>query len=46
MLAKQQEGPMWTDLVIGDHRGQYVVDPDQARRIHEKLEHLTTSDLV
>ncbi|XP_041455134.1 nudC domain-containing protein 1-like isoform X1 [Lytechinus variegatus] len=42
MLSKEDEGFMWTEVVVGDTRGEYVVDPDQARQIHERLAHLTS----
>ncbi|XP_033096259.1 nudC domain-containing protein 1-like [Anneissia japonica] len=45
MLAKQDVGTMWSEVVIGDSRGRYIVDPDQARIIHEKLAHLTSEEL-
>ncbi|XP_071502362.1 nudC domain-containing protein 1-like [Diadema antillarum] len=44
-LAKQDEGFMWTEVVVGNTRGEYVADPDQARIIHERLAHLTSDAL-
>lgn len=46
MLAKENEGFMWTEVVVGNTRGEYVADPDQARLIHERLAHLTSDALV
>eukprot|EP00057_Strongylocentrotus_purpuratus_P012853 XP_011667327.1 PREDICTED: nudC domain-containing protein 1 isoform X2 [Strongylocentrotus purpuratus] len=45
MLAKENEGFMWTEVVVGNTRGEYVADPDQARLIHERLAHLTSDAL-
>ncbi|XP_038068788.1 nudC domain-containing protein 1-like isoform X2 [Patiria miniata] len=44
-LAKAEEGSMWTEVVIGNQRGDYVIDQDQARIIHERLAHLTSDQL-
>ncbi|XP_062846849.1 nudC domain-containing protein 1 [Trichomycterus rosablanca] len=44
-LQKRSEGPLWTELVLGDRRGQYVVDEDQAAQIHQRLAHLTSEEL-
>ncbi|XP_054873673.1 nudC domain-containing protein 1 [Amphiprion ocellaris] len=43
-LQKRSEGPLWSELVMGDRRGQYVSD-EQAALIHERLTHLTSEDL-
>ncbi|XP_071957823.1 nudC domain-containing protein 1-like isoform X2 [Antedon mediterranea] len=45
MLAKKDIGTMWSEVVTGNSRGRYVIDPDQARIIHEKLAHLTSEEL-
>ncbi|XP_066572053.1 nudC domain-containing protein 1 [Amia ocellicauda] len=44
-LQKKEEGPMWPELVMGDRRGQFVLDQAQAAIIHEQLTHLTSEDL-
>ncbi|XP_071785195.1 nudC domain-containing protein 1-like [Asterias amurensis] len=44
-LAKSEEGVMWPEVVEGNPDGQYVVDADQARIIHERLAHLTSQQL-
>ncbi|KAF7655002.1 hypothetical protein LDENG_00062180, partial [Lucifuga dentata] len=44
-LQKQSEGPMWPELVLGDRRGEYVMNDEQAALIHERLTHLTSEDL-
>ena len=45
-LAKEDEGFMWTEVVVGHSGGEYVADPDQARLIHERLAHLTSDERV
>lgn len=45
-LQKRSEGPMWSELVIGDRRGEYVMSDEQAALIHERLTHLTSEDMV
>lgn len=45
-LQKRSEGPMWQELVLGDRRGEYVMNDEQAALIHERLTHLTSEDLV
>ncbi len=36
---------MWPEVVEGNQDGEYVVDADQARIIHERLAHLTSQQL-
>ncbi|XP_064640690.1 nudC domain-containing protein 1-like [Lineus longissimus] len=43
-LAKQTE-EMWPSVVVGDDRGEYVVEPEEAARIHERLAHLTSDSV-
>lgn len=45
-LQKRSEGPMWPELVMGDRRGEYVTNDEQAALIHERLTFLTSEDLV
>ncbi|XP_051811477.1 nudC domain-containing protein 1 isoform X2 [Acanthochromis polyacanthus] len=44
-LQKRSEGPLWSELVMGDRRGEYVMSDEQAALIHERLTHLTSEDL-
>ncbi|XP_062291954.1 nudC domain-containing protein 1 [Scomber scombrus] len=44
-LQKRSEGPMWSELVMGDSRGEYVMSDEQAALIHERLTHLTSEDM-
>ncbi|XP_078543003.1 nudC domain-containing protein 1 [Lissotriton helveticus] len=41
----KKESLMWPELIIGDKRGEYVVDPDQSAAIAQSLMHLTSEDL-
>ena len=36
----------WTTVVVGDARGQLVLDPEQAARLHDSLAHLTSDTWV
>ncbi|KAK5883214.1 hypothetical protein CesoFtcFv8_019572 [Champsocephalus esox] len=44
-LQKCEEGPMWSELVMGDKRGEYVMSDEQAALIHERLTFLTSEDM-
>ncbi|XP_063755648.1 nudC domain-containing protein 1 isoform X2 [Eleginops maclovinus] len=44
-LQKREEGPMWSELVIGDKRGEYVMSDEQAALLHERLTFLTSEDM-
>ncbi|XP_029022760.1 nudC domain-containing protein 1 [Betta splendens] len=44
-LQKRGEGPTWSELVVGDRRGEYVLSEEQAAVMHERLKHLTSEDL-
>lgn len=33
---------MWTELIVGDRRGEYVPDPELVQQAHESLMKLTT----
>jgi hypothetical protein len=37
---------MWMNIVEGDERGEYVVNPEDAAIIHERLAHLTSETQV
>lgn len=45
-LQKRSEGPLWSELVLGDKRGQYVMDEEQAAQLHQRLSYLTAEELV
>ncbi len=44
-LDKESAGP-WSTVVVGDTRGQLVLDPEQAATIHQSLSHLTSDTWV
>ncbi|XP_030644875.1 nudC domain-containing protein 1 isoform X2 [Chanos chanos] len=44
-LQKRTEGPMWSELVTGDRRGQFIMSDEQAAQVHQRLSHLTAEDL-
>ncbi|KAF4073800.1 hypothetical protein AMELA_G00247250 [Ameiurus melas] len=44
-LQKRSEGPLWSELVLGDKRGQYIVDEEQAAQLHQRLAYLTAEEL-
>lgn len=45
-LIKKNEGCRWTELIIGDTRGEFIVDPSQCSEIAESLMHLTSEVMV
>ena len=44
-LQKRIEGRSWVTVVEGDDRGEFLVDPDEAEKIHRQLSHLTSDTL-
>ncbi|XP_067888689.1 nudC domain-containing protein 1 isoform X1 [Heterodontus francisci] len=44
-LLKKNKGVMWPQLIIGDRRGEFIRDPDQASQINECLLNLTSEEL-
>jgi hypothetical protein len=49
ILQKQSTEHHWSSVVVGDTKGQYIVQGEEAKRvqeIHERLEHLTSDKLV
>ncbi|KRT83658.1 hypothetical protein AMK59_4079 [Oryctes borbonicus] len=45
-LYKKQEGLFWTDLILGDDSGDYIVHPTFAADAHRKLAHLCSEHEV
>lgn len=45
-LQKCSEGSLWAELVLGDKRGQYISDEEQAAQLHQRLTYLTAEELV
>lgn len=46
VLSKSRKGLMWPELILGDHSGEYVVDPIVAEEIAERLAPLTSEHEV
>lgn len=44
-LQKRVEGRTWVTVVEGDDRGEFLVDPEEAEKIHRQLSHLTSETL-
>ncbi|XP_038666297.1 nudC domain-containing protein 1 isoform X2 [Scyliorhinus canicula] len=44
-LFKKNRGVTWPELIIGDRRGEFITDPDQASQINEGLLNLTSEEL-
>lgn len=45
-LIKKNEGLRWPELIIGDTKGELIMDPSQATEISECLMHLTSEEMV
>ncbi|NXM28668.1 NUDC1 protein, partial [Oxyruncus cristatus] len=41
-LIKKNEGSRWPELIVGDTRGEFIMDPSQCSKIAESLMHLTS----
>ncbi|KAM9235627.1 nudC domain-containing protein 1 [Leptosomus discolor] len=41
-LIKKNEGPRWPELIVGDTRGEFIMDASQCSEITESLMHLTS----
>ncbi|KAL7883797.1 hypothetical protein SRHO_G00014550 [Serrasalmus rhombeus] len=44
-LQKRSEGPLWSELVLGDRKGEYIMNEEQAAQLHLRLAHLTAEEL-
>ncbi|XP_033011645.1 nudC domain-containing protein 1 [Lacerta agilis] len=44
-LIKKEVGPLWPELIVGDSRGEYVMDPAKSASIAERLTHLTSDEM-
>nr|XP_056710234.1 nudC domain-containing protein 1 [Euleptes europaea] len=44
-LIKKEEGCMWPELIVGDSRGELIMDPAQSKAIAERLLHLTSEEM-
>ncbi|XP_071410077.1 nudC domain-containing protein 1 [Pithys albifrons albifrons] len=41
-LIKKNEGPWWPEVIVGDTRGEFIMDSSQCSEIAESLMHLTS----
>uniref|UniRef100_A0A8C9FRS6 NudC domain-containing protein 1 n=1 Tax=Pavo cristatus TaxID=9049 RepID=A0A8C9FRS6_PAVCR len=41
-LIKKNEGPRWPELIVGDTKGEFIMDSSQCAEISESLMHLTS----
>ncbi|XP_043544682.1 nudC domain-containing protein 1 isoform X1 [Chiloscyllium plagiosum] len=44
-LLKKNKGVTWPQLIVGDNRGEFIMDPDQASQINECLLNLASEEL-
>ncbi|XP_044277789.1 nudC domain-containing protein 1 isoform X2 [Varanus komodoensis] len=44
-LIKKEEGLLWPELIIGDSRGEFIMDPAQSSAVAERLMHLTSEEM-
>ncbi|XP_051948525.1 nudC domain-containing protein 1 [Xyrauchen texanus] len=44
-LQKRSEGPLWTELVLGNRRGEYLMSEEQKSQLQQRLSYLTAEDL-
>lgn len=45
-LQKRSEGPLWSEVVLGNRRGEYLMNDEQKSQLQQKLSYLTAEDLV
>lgn len=45
-LCKKEEEEVWSQVVVGDNRGEMTMDPALIAQIHERLAGLTSDQLV
>ncbi|XP_052441021.1 nudC domain-containing protein 1 [Carassius gibelio] len=44
-LQKRSEGPLWSEVVLGDQRGEYLLSDEQKSQLQQRLSYLTSEDL-
>ncbi|XP_058610296.1 nudC domain-containing protein 1 isoform X2 [Onychostoma macrolepis] len=44
-LQKRSEGPLWSEVVLGDRRGEYLMSDEQKSQLQQRLSYLTSEDL-
>lgn len=46
ILSKNDKSTVWSSLIVGDQRGQKVLDAESAAEWHQRLIHLTADEMV
>ncbi|XP_059412025.1 nudC domain-containing protein 1 [Carassius carassius] len=44
-LQKRSEGALWSEVVLGDRRGEYLMSDEQKSQLQQRLSYLTSEDL-
>ncbi|RXN28526.1 nudC domain-containing 1 [Labeo rohita] len=44
-LQKRSEGPLWSEVILGDRRGEYLMNDEQKSQLQQRLSYLTAEDL-
>ncbi|XP_016419130.1 nudC domain-containing protein 1 isoform X1 [Sinocyclocheilus rhinocerous] len=44
-LQKRSEGPLWSEVILGDRRGEYLMSDEQKSQLQQRLSYLTSEDL-
>ncbi|XP_032078955.1 nudC domain-containing protein 1 [Thamnophis elegans] len=45
LIKKEEEKRLWPELIIGDSRGEFIMDPAQSATIAEQLTYLTSDEM-
>ncbi len=46
ILQKRSEGPLWSEVVLGNRRGEQLMSDEQISQLQQRLSYLTSEDLV
>ncbi|XP_016353250.1 nudC domain-containing protein 1 isoform X2 [Sinocyclocheilus anshuiensis] len=44
-LQKRSEGPLWSEVILEDRRGEYLMSDEQKSQLQQRLSYLTSEDL-
>uniref|UniRef100_A0A8C1B8C7 NudC domain-containing protein 1 n=1 Tax=Cyprinus carpio carpio TaxID=630221 RepID=A0A8C1B8C7_CYPCA len=44
-LQKRSKGPLWSEVILGDRRGEYLMSYEQKSQLQQRLSYLTSEDL-
>uniref|UniRef100_A0A2D4L664 NudC domain-containing protein 1 n=1 Tax=Micrurus paraensis TaxID=1970185 RepID=A0A2D4L664_9SAUR len=45
LIKKEEEKRLWPELIVGDSRGEFIMDPTQSATIAEQLMYLTSDEM-